>query len=529
MKKRTLSAFGSRRWLALGLAASALGLLSGCRGGSKAPAPSATPASAQNAATLVTVAPAHIGSISDVAQVTGALNSLNDVVVGVKLAGKIVAVYAREADIVRAGQIVAQQDPADLQAQLDQARANLESARTKLAQARAAYQSAETNVTLTDAQTRSAVRQAQAGLDVARQQSLVVQRGARTQERQQAVDTLNSAKADRDSARANRDKARADLKRYQDLYRQQAVAAQQLDQAQAAANSAEAALSAAEARVGNAQQAVSLIQEGSRPEDIRRSQASVEQANQGLITAQANRDQLALRRADLETARAGIAAAQAGVAQSQAAVRLAEQGLNDAAIRSPITGVVAERKVEPGMQLGAGKDVMRIVDLKSVYFDAQLSESQYAGVSSGQVVDVTIDALPGRTFQGTVSKIFPVASSTARSFTVRIKLNNEGNALRPQMFARGQIVLATHRNAVLVPREAVLDSVGSQGRVFLAVNNKAVERKVKLGYQTIKDQEITSGVKAGDLVVVVGQSQLQNGVSVQTQKAGASEQASSAP
>ena len=54
------------------------------------------------------------------------------------------------------------------------------------------------------------------------------------------------------------------------------------------------------------------------------------------------------------------------------------------------------------------------------------------------------------------------------------------------MFARGQIVLATHRNAVLVPREAVLDYVGSQGRVFLAVNNKAVERKVKLGYQTIR-------------------------------------------
>ena len=68
--------------------------------------------------------------------------------------------------------------------------------------------------------------------------------------------------------------------------------------------------------------------------------------------------------------------AQAGVVQVQAAVRLAKQALNDSVIRSPIDGVVAERKVEPGMQLIAGKDVMRLVSLTQVFFDAQLPEAQ---------------------------------------------------------------------------------------------------------------------------------------------------------
>lgn len=492
-----------RAGVAVILALSVLGI-AGCRKPDTAAKVAATQA-AQEVPIQVSVTKARTGSIQQVAQVTGALNSLNDVVVGVKIAGKVQDVFVREGDRVVQNQVVAQQDPADLKAQLDQQTANLAAAETRLDQARVAYKNAQTTLTLTEAQTQSAVRQAQAALDIAKQEALVVKAGARQQERQQAQENVASAKADRD-------KARADLKRYQELYKQNAVAAQQLDQAQAAADSADA-------RYNSAIQALSLIQEGARQEDIRRSQAAVEQANQALVTAQANRNQVSLRRDDVATAQAGIASGQAGVEQAQAAVRLAKQGVNDSVIRSPIDGVVAERKVEPGMQLGAGKDVMRIVSLTKVFFDAQLPEVQFAQVQVGYPVDVTIDAIGNRHFKGVVTKIYPVASSQARSFTVRIQIQNEGNLLRPQMFARGQIVLATHPRAVLVPRDAVLDAIDNAGRVFVVVDGAkgktAEERKVKLGFANAQDTEIAAGVKPGDQVVIVGQSQLQNNTPVQ--------------
>jgi len=481
-------------------------VLAGCHRGGQAAAPPATAQrAAQQLATEVSVTPARTATISETAEVTGSLSALHDVTVGVKNGGKVVAVYAREGDMVRAGQTVAQQDTSDLQAQLEQQQANLASARTKLEQAKVAYQNALTTLQWTKDQTSAAVRQAEAALEAAKEQAAVVKEGARPQERQQAQETVAAAKAERDQARS-------DLKRYEDLYRQQAISAQQLDQAQSVADSAEA-------RYNSAVQALSLIQAGSRPEDIRRAQAAVDQANQALAAAQSNRDQVNMRRADVDTARAGILAADAGVHQAQAALQLAEQAIRDAAIRSPITGVVAERKVEPGMQLTTVKpDVMRIVALDAIFFDAQVSETQYAAIRAGQLVTVTVDALPSRAFHGVVSKIYPVAS-TARSFTVRISIRNEGNLLRPQMFARGRIDLATHNNAIVVPHDVVLDYSGTGGRVFVAVSKPtgtvAEERKVRTGFETPRTIEILSGIRPGDRVVTSGQAQLQDGDKIQ--------------
>ena len=499
--------------LALLVAASlSLALLSGCnRGGGAAADEKAKAAAAKNAGVQVVVTPAKTETISDTFDVTGSLVSPDDVIVGVKSNGKILNVYFREGDRVNRGQVVAEQDPVDLRNQLTQqeasrtqAQANVETARTKLTQAQAAYDNAVTNLKLTREQTASAVKQAQAALDAAREQESITRQGARAQERQQAQDTLTAAKADRD-------KARSDLKRYQDLYRQQAVSAQQLDQAQSARDSADANYSKAEA-------ALNLIQAGNRPEDIQRAQAAVEQANQTVITAQSNRNQIALRQADVETARAGIASAQAGIAQAkgalaqaQASVNLARQALKDSRIVSPIDGIVQERKVEPGMQVVTAKaDVMRIVSLKNLFFDSVLSEAQYARVHAGLPVIVTISALPGQTFRGLVYKVFPVASA-ARSFTARIAITSGGALLRPQMFATGKIVLETHPNAVVVMRDAVLGQNGDSGFVMLAENGIAKKSAIKTGILSGAKREVVSGLKAGDPVITTGQGQLQDG------------------
>lgn len=496
--------------------------LSGCskKSTEAADVPGAKAASAQAAPIQVSVTPVKIQAMTDAAVVTGALAALNDVTVSVKIAGKMSAVYFREGDVVRAGQIVAQQDTADLQAQFDSQRANLLSAQTKLSQAVVALADAKTNLKLTHDQVESSIKQAQSGVDSANQQLAIVKQGARAQERQQSEENVKSAKADVDSALADRDKARKDLKRYQSLARQGAVAPQQLDQVQAIADSADARYLASQSRYNAATQSASLVREGNRPEDISKAGSAAEQAKQVLVTAFANRNQINLRRADVENAQVGILAAKAGIEQAQATVRLAEQALRDASIKSPIDGIVAERKTEPGTQISITKpDIMRIVSLNNIYFDAQLTEAQFSEVRIGQAVAVTVDARPGKTFQGTVAKIFPVASAQARSFTVRITLVNEGSLLRPQMFARGRIVLATHQNALVVPRDAVLDPNGDSGRLYVINAGKAEERKVKLGFANVQITEVTSGLQAGDEVVSSGQGQIQPGDKVKIIKA----------
>lgn len=488
----------------------------GCRrGGDSAPETNATQTAEKIAPIQVNVTPARYTPLTETIEVTGALNALQDVTVGVKTGGKLVAVYFREGDVVRKGQVVAQQDTADFQAQADQVRAqrgqaqaNLALAQSKLEQARVAHRNAQTTLKWTNDQTQTAVKQAQAGLEAAKQQAAIVEEGARPQERQQAEENVAAAKADRN-------KARADLKRYQDLYRQQAISAQQLDQAQAVSD-------AADARYNSAMQAFSLIKEGARQEERLRSRALVDQATQMLATAQSNRDQVKLREADVETARAGILSALAGVQQakaalqqSEAAVRLATQAQRDASIVSPIDGVVAERKAEPGAQLSLTKsDVMRIIALDFIYYDAQLSETQYSRVRPGQPVTVRVDAVQGKTFRGKVAKIFPIASSTARTFTIRIALQNEGKVLRPQMFARGEITLATRPRALVVQREALLDYNMKSARLFVVENNKAVERKVTTGFSNLLVVEITSSLKEGDKVITTGQAGLEDGDTV---------------
>lgn len=470
----------------------------GTASGTAAPAADKTPV-------LVQVTQAHVGPIEKTTYVTGVLTALNNVTVGAKSPGKLVAVYFREGDSVHAGQVVAQLDTADLQAQLDQQHANLNAAIARLDQAREQYHSALTSLQLTRQQTQHAIAQAQAALNQAKEQAKIVEEGARSQDREQARQKMLAAKA-------AYNQARSDLQRYENLYRQNAISAQQLDQAQTAADQAQA-------NYISAQQAYDEIMAGNRPEEIKSAQYNVQQAEQALQTAIVNKEQVKLRQEDVKNALAAIQTAKAEVSQAQAAVRYAQQQLEDTTIVSPISGVVAARLAEPGEQVAAGKSILQIVSLDNIYYDAQLPEGQFERVRVGQPVQVTVDALLGKTFWGRIAKIFPVASSQARSFTVRIALPNASHLLRPQMFARGTIVLDVHPRAILVPYLSVINSNGEVGTVFVVQNNVAHQRKVRLGFITPTQIEILDGISAGEKVVSQGQLQLQDGMRVQIEPA----------
>jgi RND family efflux transporter MFP subunit len=499
------------------------------------PKPGAAAESKAAAGSVVSVASVTTGPIEKRIEVNGSLVALRDVIVGAKQAGRLAQVLPHEGDRVTAGQVVAILDTADLQAQVQQAQANIQAAITKqqqaiaarqqavnaVAQARNAVRNAETTTRWTDKTTSSAVQVAQGALDTAIQRLSVTKQGARPQERQQAEEAVASAKA-------NYEKARSDLKRYQALFREQAVSQSQLDEKQAAFDGAQASYN-------SAQQSLSLIREGARQEDIRTAELAVQSARDGLERAKADRDQVQLRREDVQTAKsnlessrvgvraadAGVEAAKAGVAQARAALRIVQEGLNYAYIKSPINGIVAERRAEPGSQLGGGGTVLRIVDPSSVYFQAVLSESQYGDIRLGQPADVSIDAIPETTTRpipGRVSRLLPVASAAARSFTVRIDLPVDAR-MRPQMFARGRILADVHRAATLVPKDAVLFDPGTRkARVFVAKSGKADQREVRVGLSNPRYVEIIGdAVTTSDKVIVAGQTSLQDGDTIRVQ------------
>ncbi len=493
------------------LAVLTLGVVPGCGGKAPSAAKSAEPVTV---AVQVSTTPALSGSIQQTAFVTGDLTALNDVTVGAKSAGRLAGLYKREGDNVTAGEIVAQIDPTDAQAQLRQAtaalaqsQANVAAAQAKLQQAQVAYQNSLTTLSITRTQTASAVQQAQAAVNSAQQQYAIVVKGARIQQRKEAAAQVASA-------RANLKNAQDNLHRYEQLYRENAVSAQDLDTSQTAYDTANA-------NYNSAVQAYDLLQVGARPEEIQQAKDALTQAKEQLLQQRANASQVQMRQEDVRNAqqaitaaRAAVIQAQAAVMQSQAARDFAATQLKDTSIVSPITGVVAKRDAQVGQQLGAGGAVLEIVSLNNIYFDAQLPESQFAKVKVGMPVAVTIDALPGKQFTGTVHKMFPVASAGARAFTIRIALPDGTPGLRPQMFARGNIVLAEHRKTVLVPREAVMNIQGNKGSLFVVEGKDAVKKDVTLGFFNPKYYEILKGVASGDQVVTVGQGEIQDGTLV---------------
>jgi len=504
---------------ALGLISLALPAIVGCGNKSEAQKPAETPVAKSAALATVATSEAKNGDISKTVEVTGSLIALQDMIVSPKLAGKITAVNLHEGDPVTTGQVVALMDTVDLQANVASAKANLDAALTRqrqaevsLQQSKNALSNAETTLGWTDKTTDAALSTAKSALQSAKENQAIVDKGARDQEKAQAAEQVKSA-------RANHVKARADLQRYQDLYRQQAVSQSQLDAVQAAADAAQAALNSATLQV-------SLLREGARPEEKRRADIAVMQANDSVLKATADREQVKLRQEDVKNARTGIAFAQAGVAsakaqveQARAALRSAQDSLSSATITSPISGYVAERKTEPGSQLGAGAPVMRLVNPASIYFQATLTESQFTDVKLGMEVAVTVDALPGKRYKGVVSRILPIASASARSFTIRIDFKQD-SILRPQMFARGSLLIDKHTNTVLVPKDAVLfDAETGKNRLFVADSSgKASEKVVHIGYSNPQTVEILDGtVHAGDKVIVAGQTSLQNGDKVKVQ------------
>lgn len=431
----------------------------------------------------VRVGYARTGNMASVVDVSGDIKALKSAMLSAKIPGRVVSVPHREGDRVAAGAVVVRQDTSDLQAQVQQAEAGLLSARARLSQAL-------TSEKLSSTQTESQIVQAQAALDAAKARLQMIKKGARSQEVASAENAVASAKANFENAKIN-------LERMRDLYAQGALSKQRMDLVQMQYD-------VAVAQYDTAKQQLSLVKAGAREEEIETAQKQVEQAEEALRIAKANRAQKALREEDVKSAKAGVA-------QAEAALAYARQQLANAYIRTPIAGTVSKRLTEPGQMASPGVPLVEVVALDTIYFEATVSEIDIDKIKTGQPVEVTVDALPGRKFKGLVQKILPTADEKSRHFTVRIEVLNRTGDLRPGMFARGSIEIARHEDTVVIPKDAIISN-GRGRAVYIVVDSKAVLAPVTIGFDTREEAEALSGVSAGDALVVVGQDKLSDGV-----------------
>jgi cobalt-zinc-cadmium efflux system membrane fusion protein len=170
---------------------------------------------------------------------------------------------------------------------------------------------------------------------------------------------------------------------------------------------------------------------------------------------------------------------------------------------SPISGVVVERNATVGATVGSDANLFKIINLSSVWIDANVFEKDLGHIRIGQTVSVTVPAFPGSTFTGRIILISSVVDPETRTVSVRTEVPNGDGRLKPDMFANVEIVTAARRTAISLPLAAVLDDAG-KSVVFVADGNNYSKREVTLGLKSNDRVEIVAGLKEGDRVVVKG-------------------------
>jgi membrane fusion protein, copper/silver efflux system len=169
-------------------------------------------------------------------------------------------------------------------------------------------------------------------------------------------------------------------------------------------------------------------------------------------------------------------------------------------LRAPISGEIAEKKVIQGQAVQAGDNLFLIADRGLLWVDLAVFETDARMLQVGVPVELTVDALPGRTYQGRVTFIHPGLDTTTRTLTARVEIPNRDGRLRPGMYATARLTPASTRR-LAVPLTAVLPT-GTRQLVFVnRGDGQFVPRDVRTGARSDSLIEIVEGLKSGDEIV----------------------------
>lgn len=174
-------------------------------------------------------------------------------------------------------------------------------------------------------------------------------------------------------------------------------------------------------------------------------------------------------------------------------------------IHSPAGGTVLSIGARQGQFVTPATELYRIADLTTVWVYADVYQYELPWVSEGDKVNMSLASLPGQTFVGEVAHIYPYAQAATRTTRIRVVFDNPDGTLRPEMFADLSILASEKPDQIVVPAEAVVRS-GDFDQVFVLTDTGHFEpRRVELGVESQGEVAVTSGIAAGERVVVSSQ------------------------
>jgi len=230
---------------------------------------------------------------------------------------------------------------------------------------------------------------------------------------------------------------------------------------------------------------------------------------------------------DYEKYRAALDSAEEQVRQAAANDGLAKKRLSDSTLVAPIDGYVDMRGIEPGETAVPGRPVFRIVRLNPVEVNVGVPETDLQLVRVGQNTVVTIPALQGQSFEGTIRLINVAADPGTRTYMTRISLPNPECVLKIGMVAEAKIEGDRKVSKMTVPGEAIVRDAQGATTVFVYYpeQQRVYSKRVKVGSLHGTEVEIKEGLSGNESVVIAGQDYLRDGVPVTI----ASRQAGNAP
>jgi len=232
---------------------------------------------------------------------------------------------------------------------------------------------------------------------------------------------------------------------------------------------------------------------------LEEAQASLALDEKELDRARSLRERDLISDADVDNARSAFEAqkartrlAEAQVSQRQAALEASRIRLDYTRLRAAEPGYVGERLVDKGALLPVNAAVVSVVGLDTVFVRASVIERDYGSIRPGQEAAIEVDAFPGRRFPGRVSRLAPVLKEESRVAEMEVVVPNPGHDLKPGMFSRVRVVIASEDAAQCVPAAAVVRR-DEHDAVYMADEAEGVARYVP----------VTLGINAGTRVQVV--------------------------
>jgi RND family efflux transporter MFP subunit len=223
-----------------------------------------------------------------------------------------------------------------------------------------------------------------------------------------------------------------------------------------------------------------------------------------------------------DTAAAALDSLRAQVQQMDVALAQAETNLAYSYIRAPFAGYVAERNLDLGSYVSGttggtstmSRGILTLHEIQTVRILIEVVEKDVPLIQVGQKAEVRAEAYPDRVFEGTVTRVVQALDRATRTMTIEVDLPNKNHVLKGGMFARVEVLVGTHRNAIQIPIDAVSRLEDSQ-YVYIVREGKAQRVPVKIGVRDENRVEITKGLDGSEQVIISGKDLVHEGVPVQ--------------